>query len=236
LLLDRRKIRKRAKWVALALAIIFAVSFITMGVGYGSGGFNVFDAFSGCSQKTESTSPASELDQQLAAIEADPTDTADMQKVATTYEDMYDSGQGDDYLYQAAYYLQQAITADPSLVDVSLRLADLYMVKMAPLIGEASAGQQAASVLTDAAGVDPDNPEIWLKLGSAQKGAGNITEAVLAWQRYLKLAPDGQYADLIQEQLDALTATTTTAAETTTTAAPASNGTTTAPVTTTTTG
>ena len=46
MLLDRRRIRKWAKWVALLLAVVFALSFLLLGVGYGGGaGLNIFDLF-----------------------------------------------------------------------------------------------------------------------------------------------------------------------------------------------
>ena len=46
MLLDRRRIKKWAKWVALFLAIVFAGGFLFLGVGYGGAGFNLSDAFS----------------------------------------------------------------------------------------------------------------------------------------------------------------------------------------------
>ncbi len=45
MLLDRKRINKWAKWVALFLAIIFAAGFLFVGVGYGGAGFNLSEIF-----------------------------------------------------------------------------------------------------------------------------------------------------------------------------------------------
>jgi tetratricopeptide (TPR) repeat protein len=156
---------------------------------------------------------------------------------ATIYESMYKSGagEGQQYLLSAAALLEQAITVDPSLKDLYTRLADLYITEM----GTTTALQAAVAVLNKAVALDPNNPDIYLKLGTAQRSLGNTEAAVLSWQKYLQLEPNGQYADLIREQLDKLAAqnTTTTAGTSTTssTTTSASTTTTTASTTTTTT-
>jgi tetratricopeptide (TPR) repeat protein len=218
LLLDRRRIRKWAKWVALALAIIFAGGFLFMGIGYGGAGFNLSEIFSGgCTETTEPNTVQAELDKYLAALAANPNDTSAMQSAATVYEGMYEAageGQGNpEYLQNAAGLLEKAITVDPSLKDVYLRLADLYITT----VGTTAALQQAVVTLNKAVEVDPNNPDVYLKLGTAQRSLGNIQAAALAWQKYLQLEPNGEYAKVIQGQLDELVGNTTTTAGTSTT-------------------
>jgi len=81
---------------------------------------------------------AGELDAYLATLRANPNDTTAMLGAATIYEAMYKAGEGEgkQYLLSAAGLLEQAIQADPSLKDVYLRLADLYINEVArPRLG-----------------------------------------------------------------------------------------------------
>lgn len=224
--------------MALFLAIVFAVGFLFLGVGYGGAGFDLSGIFS-CSESTEPQVEDTALDDLLAALEADPENTAKMLEIATYYENRYDpdATEGTKYLDDAAAYLEQAIGVDPGLKDVYLRLAKLY-IRSAKVSEEASAaaGQQgdditqgvyasaarddykdAARVLNKATSVDPEDSEVYLYLGIAQRGAGNKGEAILAWQKYLQLDPNGDQASVIREALEELTATTTTASTSTTT-------------------
>lgn len=232
MLLDRRRIRKWAKWVALGLAIVFALSFLFLGIGYGGAGFNISEIFSGgCSTATTQPSTVqADLDRYLAAIAANPNDTDAMLSAATEYERMYRAGgdQGDPtFLLQAAALLEQALAVDPSLMAVYLRLADDYRD-----VGSSAALQKAVTALNKALGVYPDNAEIYLKLGTIQRSLGNVQMAALAWQKYLLLDPNGEFAAVIQAQLDELVGNTTTTVGTATTGGAT---TTTLPATTTTT-
>jgi len=208
LLLDRKKIRKWAKWVALALAVIFGLSFLFLGVGYGGAGFNLSAIFSR-DNKTQTTKPQTaeeKLQSYLKTLEANPKDTTTMLEVATLYEQMYKEGEGkgNEYLLKAAAFLENAIDVDPTVKDVYLRLANIYLSK------DVQAYESAVKVLNKAASADPTNPQVFLKLGAAQQALGNKEAAILAWQKYLQLAPNGDMADVVKEQLDKLTATTTT--------------------------
>lgn len=201
------------------MAIVFALSFLFMGVGYGGAGFNISEIFTGgCSSNTDTTEPETaedKLDALIAEYEADPTNTTTMLSIATAYETLYDAGKGEgtQYLEYAAAFLRNAIDVDPSLKDVYLRVTNIYMLG----IGTTPAYEAAVEVLNKATTVDPDNPDIFLKLGIAQQQLGNKEGAVLAWQKYLDLDPDGDMADVVREQIEVLTATTTTTAGSTTT-------------------
>ena len=235
MLLDRRKIRRWAKWVALALAIIFVVSFLFLGVGYGGAGFNISQIFTngGCTSKT-ATTQAQTTNAQIAAYEqtlkTNPKDKDALIGLANVYQQIYDSGQsnGDAALLKEATYLQQLIDADPTQVDVSLRLAKLYM--SSPV----NDNKSAVTVLNKAVTQAPDNPDVFLELGVAQRALGNSSAAVMAWQRYLDLAPNGDQASVIRDEIKVLSETTTTAASTTTTGSGATSTTTTTVSTTTT--
>jgi cytochrome c-type biogenesis protein CcmH/NrfG len=210
LLLDRKRINKWAKWVALGLAIIFAASFLFLGVGYGGAGFNLSELFTGDDNSTNTTLTA---DEKVAALEAklqqNPKDVTTLLELATVYQQNGD-------LLRAAAYLDQVIAVDPDQKEVYLRLANIYLNQ------EISQYAAAAAVLNKATSVDPDNPDVYLKLGIAQNALGNTSATVLAWQKYLALAPNGDMASIVREQLAKLTqqaTTTTTSVESTTTTA-----------------
>ena len=237
MLLDRKRIKKWAKWVALALAVVFALSFLFMGVGYGGGaGFNISELFTGggCSSKTDTTEPDTaqeKLDAYEATLAANPKDTTTMLAIATLYQDLFQAGKGDgtEYAEDAAAYLRMAIDVDPTLKDVYLRVANIYMND----VGTTAAYQAAVEVLNKATSVDPDNPDLYVKLGVAQKQLGNKSGAVMAWQKYLQLEPEGDYASAVKAEIAEMTATTTTTAASTTTTAAGSTTTTAASTTTT---
>jgi cytochrome c-type biogenesis protein CcmH/NrfG len=203
LLLDRKRINKWAKWVALFLAIAFAGGFLFMGVGYGGAGFNVSEAFS-CANENTVTSPQTP-EERIASLEAalavNPYDITTLLAIATIYQQ---EGRPD----LATPYLERVIAADPSQKEIYLRLANIYLSND---IGDFAS---AVRVLNQATSVDPDNPDVFLKLGIAQRNLGNTGAALLAWQRYLALAPDGEMADVIREQVETLSnnVTTTTTA------------------------
>jgi cytochrome c-type biogenesis protein CcmH/NrfG len=210
LLLDRKRINKWAKWVALGLAIVFAASFLFLGVGYGGAGFNLSSLFT---DKKSSTDTTLGVVAKLAALELklqqNPNDVTTLLDIASIYQ------QNDD-LRNAARYLERVITADPAQKEVYLRLANIYMNSA---VSDYTA---AVAVLNKAVKADPNNPDVFLKLGIAQNTLGNKSQALLAWQKYLQLAPNGDMAAVIREQVDKLiqqsATTTTTAASTTTTA------------------
>jgi cytochrome c-type biogenesis protein CcmH/NrfG len=208
LLLDRKRIRKVAKWVALLLAIIFCVGAVGIGVGQGVGNVNIFDAFSCAnSQTTDSTTPDDRIAALLASLAQDPKNVTTLQALATAYEN------NNDYT-SAAKYLQQAIDAAPTQKDLYTRLAAMYMDK--------SADYKAAVILLNkAVSLFPDDPDMYINLGLAQRSLGNTSAAIMAWQKFLSLEPTGSRADAIRGQIDTMAAqatTTTSTAPTSTTA------------------
>ena len=148
----------------------------------------------------------------LATLAKNPKDITTMQALATAYLDINDAT-------NSAKYLEQVIAVDPSQKDVYLRLAGIYMNTLSNYTA-------AVTVLNKAQALDPENPDIYLQLGLAQRSLGNTSAAIMAWQKYLTLAPNGDQADAIRSAVATLAAqatTTTTAATTSTTAASTSS-------------
>lgn len=215
MLLDRRRIKKWARWVALILAIVFVGGFLFMGVGYGGAGFNISSLFTGEDNTTASVqTPEDKLAAYQAALQANPADVEAMLGSANVYQQLGN-------VQAAAMYLENVIVLDPQQKDVYIRLANLYMSS------DLSDYRSAVTVLNKATSVDANNPDVFLKLGTAQNNLGNTEAAILAWQKYLQLAPDGDMAEIVQEQITKLsnkpTTTTTASGSTTTTAVGASS-------------
>jgi len=204
-LLDRRRIRRWAKWIALILAVVFALSFLFLGVGYGGAGFNLSSIFTG---KSNSTTKTTTVTEKVAAFEAalavNPKDVTALLGLATVYQDNGD-------LTTAAAYLEKVLVADATQKEVYVRLANLY------LDSNVNKYQSAVTVLNKATVADPSNPEVYLLLGVAQNDLGQTQAAVLAWSHYLQLDPNGDQAQTIKDQIQKLTATTTTTSSTSTT-------------------
>jgi cytochrome c-type biogenesis protein CcmH/NrfG len=208
LLLDRKRINKWAKWVALLLAVVFAGGFLFLGVGYGGAGFNLSSIFTGNkTSSSNSQTPDAKIAAYQAQLAQNPKDTTALLGLASVYQDAGD-------LTTAATYLEKVVAVDPTQKDVLNRLATIYLnTKVANY-------SAAAAVLNKLAALDPQNPDVYLKLGLAQNNLGHTEAAVLAWQKYLQLAPDGDMASVVKDQVDKLSKseTTTTGTGTSTTA------------------
>jgi cytochrome c-type biogenesis protein CcmH/NrfG len=214
LLLDRRRIKKWAKWIALILAVVFVLSFLLLGVGYGGGaGFNIFNLFSSNNNTTDTTITQDQrISTLLTTLAQNPKDIATMQQLATIYLENNDPT-------NAAKYLELVIATDPTQKAVYLRLADVYMNSL-------SNYSSAVAVLNKLQAIDPENPDVYLQLGLALRSMGNSSAAIMAWQKYLTLAPNGAQAQTIKDAIATLSAaatTTTTSATTSTTAASTSS-------------
>jgi cytochrome c-type biogenesis protein CcmH/NrfG len=215
LLLDRKRIRKWARWVALILAIIFCVGAVGIGVGSGVGGMNVLDAFSCTNANTTQTTLTqdSRITALLAEVAKDPKNITNLQALATAYAD------NNDFTNQAKY-LEQVITVDPTQEAVYFRLASVYMSSLSDYTS-------AVTVLNKAQAKFPNDANAYLQLGLAQRGTGNTAAATMAWQKYLSMDPNGDQAAAIKQALATMassaTTTSSTAATTSTTAASTSS-------------
>lgn len=225
MLLDRKRINRWAKWVALFLAIVFAAGFLFMGVGYGGAGFNLSELFTGDNNVQDNPqTPEDKIAAYQAQLTQNPKDVAALIGLATVYQ------QNEDLL-RAAAYLQLALEADPAQKEVYLRLANIYMS------ADVGNNEAAVAVLNKATQVDAGNPDVFLKLGTAQNSLGNTEAALLAWQKFLELAPNDDMATVVREQVEELskkpttttTSTTSTSGSTATTAAGTSTTATTTP-------
>jgi cytochrome c-type biogenesis protein CcmH/NrfG len=64
--------------------------------------------------------------------------------------------------------------------------------------------ESARTALIKLTSLDPENPDVYLMLGTAQSELGETNAAILAWQKYLQLIPNGDMAGAVRDQLETL--------------------------------
>ncbi len=212
MLLDRKRINRWARTVAIILAAVFALGTIFLGVGSKTG-----NIFSGCSKNTPSGIDASSSVEDRESyykdqVQQNPQDNISMLALANLYADE-SVGRYDDAIIWFNKYLE----LDPKNVDIRMRIANIYMNNTQNYEG-------AVKVLTEATTIAPDNALTFLLLGQAAKSAGQNQTAILAWNKYLQLAPTSEYASLIKDEIAKLSALPAVSAPQTTTV-PGSPGT-----------
>lgn len=198
MLLNRRRIDKWARWVAIGLAAVFALSFAFMGVGTGvdmnwsslwSDGSSTDN---GGRDTGDVQTPEDLIEGYEAELAANPDDYEALVGIATQYEAL-------DQPDLAAEYLQKAIAQRPEDGPLHQRLAAIYM-------HPATANyEEAAPVLNQLTSLEPTNAQAFLLLGVAQRELGNAEAAALAWNKYLELEPEGASADDVRLQMETLT-------------------------------
>lgn len=81
--------------------------------------------------------------------------------------------------------------------DVSARTTELALAAQSTYAKQADAWARLTTL-------QPSEPSNYLQLGQAKFFAGSTSEAIAAWERFLKLAPDDPNAPLIRRQIRAL--------------------------------
>jgi Flp pilus assembly protein TadD len=149
--------------------IIFVVLPFEFGFWYGATGLGSSSVYGNDKGTAEATADQEQLKAHLQNVAATPQDTQAILAVADDYESMYKAGEGkgNEYLLDAATYLEKVIEVDPTYKGVYVRLADLYMNEEVP-----PDYHTAVTVLNKAAKVDPNNPEVFWGLGFAQNSLG----------------------------------------------------------------
>lgn len=198
MLLDRKKINKWARVMAAILAVVFGLSFVALGVGSGVN-LNWSDLWNSIGSNNQSgpNTPEENIKAYTATLQTDPSNEVALLGMAAAYRQLQQPA-------KQAEYLEKLAIVKPTDASIQLQLAAIYMS------AEARDYQAAIRVLNKATTLDPSNADGFLQLGSALRGAGDTNAALLAWNRYLELAPDGTMAETVKEQIALLTTSTTT--------------------------
>jgi tetratricopeptide (TPR) repeat protein len=191
------RLRRRAKWVFLALAAVFALSFVFLGVGAGGSGVGDYlsDLFGG-----GSGSDAPSVSEARAKVEANPNDLEARRELANAL-------QADGQIAAAITQLERYTEGRPEDADVLITLAALYGTRAQ----EQQADLQEAQVGAAGSGfareiTDPSSPLVESFAGpitrlQQEETATRVNELILeatstyakqadAWERLTELQPE----------------------------------------------
>ena len=92
--------------------------------------------------------------------------------------------------------LEQALAANPKGDEAMVVIANCHL--------DAGRMPKALQLAQQAVEANPDNADAYLVIGAVQQQNGKIGEARTAYEKYLKLAPKGQYAREIRSILSSM--------------------------------
>ena len=217
------RLRTHAKVAYVFLAVVFAAGFIFLGVGSGSNG--ITDALQSFFGKSSGSSLSSQIDDKQKVVERNPKDV-------NAYLDLAGVQQADQREEDALATLQKARAIDPNNVDVLNRIAALYGAQagragddytaihasysqsLQTRLSEAytkvtGAYAKVASTYKQAAKVargTANEPNALLQWASASQNANDLTGAITAYKRFLKVAPNNPNAATVRQTLAQLSA------------------------------
>ena len=198
MLLDRKRVKFWQKWIFLFMAILMA-SFLIFGY---SG------VLQSCSNRV-GLSQANPYEQQIkeltAKVRANPNDGQAIFSLAEAYQahastqTTGSSAQSGDYANAIGYYerflklkkAQQGATPRASQIQALEALGQLYVA-----IGDWSKVVNVYERLTT---IEPKKADYFYSLGVAAQQAGDTQQALLAFTRYLQLAPNSAEAATIRQ-------------------------------------
>ena len=203
MMLDRDKITFWTRLGAIVLAVIFAGSFVIMGVG-SNVNINLLDLLGGSSgaqeEQQQTTSSQEQITQAQQELEEDPEDPKIIRRLAGLY---IQNGQTDE----AAEVLERGREVAPDDPVIPLYLGQAYERDAQAQTDEEerqTAYKQAGDAYAAAAELQPEKPQSYLAAGQAYEQAGDKGRAIQYWNDYLELEPDGEQADAVKERIASL--------------------------------
>jgi tetratricopeptide (TPR) repeat protein len=198
-LLDRKRVKFWQK-------IIFSFMALLM-VGFGLTG--ILGSFPGCSGGPAPVSDRiANLKKQLKASPADPTTLLALAQAYQQQGAQEVQGSEKQTSAFAAAALQyeeylKTLQNSTSAADKQLRLDAL--ASLAGIYSNLNEYDKLVNVYGRLTDLQPNNAENYLYYGQAAQSAGQTDIAILAYQKYLELAPDSPYAKDVKGLLDQLT-------------------------------
>jgi tetratricopeptide (TPR) repeat protein len=242
------RLRRRAKWVFLFLALAFGLGFVAFGVGTGVSGTSLGDVLQdflnrqpeGIQSVEDAREEAQERPNDVqaqityaTALQANgrrreaivvleryttrkPRDVQALRQLALMWG--AEAGLAREAAQVAGAEAQQ-ISLQATLAPtegggffqevagnrISETLAQEAQAKASEAQGRASrAARQEATAWRELSLLTPEDSGVFLQLGIASQGAGDIDAAIAAYEKFLELAPDDSRAEVVQEQIDLL--------------------------------
>jgi tetratricopeptide (TPR) repeat protein len=244
------RLRRRAKWVFLFLAVAFGLGFVAFGVGTGVSGTSLGDVLQDFLNREpegiQSVEDARKASQErpndaeaqityATALQANgqrreaiavlegyttrkPRDVQALRQLALMWG--AEAGLAREAAEIAGAEAQQ-ISLQETLAPtegggffqevagnrISETLAQEAQAKASEAQGRAlRAAREEATTWQELSLLTPEDSGVFLQLGIASQGSGEIGAAIAAYEKFLELAPDDSRADVVQQQIDLLKA------------------------------
>ena len=200
MLLDRKRVKFWQKWVFLFMAILMA-SFLIFGY---SG------VLQGCTNRvglTQSNPAEARVKELTDKLQADPTNGQTVLALAEAYQiragtQQADSAQAQGDYAQALALYEQFLALDAAKQGATKQEIKDNKVKALESMGQINVIQgdlaRVVKVYERLTELRPKNADYFLAMGTAAQQSGDTPTALLAFTRYLELAPDAAEAATIK--------------------------------------
>ena len=184
------RLRRKAKWVYVLLAVLFAVTFAFLGVGSGSGGLD--QLFSGLNFFGGGGNSVSKAQDYLTQYQ----NAYQNRQLAAPSQSFLPTGKLGTALGQNKVEQTAASRIDTQLTNLQQRTQLAY--------------NNALSSYDQVTQLTPKDSNAWFQLAQAAQQAGDTAKAVKGYKRYLALNPDSSSKAQIQQLIQQLSPATTT--------------------------
>ncbi len=200
-MMNRDKVNFWTRMGALALAVIFLVSFGLVGIG-ANADINLLGLFGGSQEQeqAQTSDPQEQVSQAEQDLGEDPENPRLIRRLAGLY---LQNGQTD----KAIEVLENGREVAPDDPVIAIYLGQAYEGKAQGLTDEeerAATYEKAGDAYAAAAELQGDKPQPYLLAGQAYDQAGEKGKAIQYWNGYLELEPEGEEADAVRERIASL--------------------------------
>lgn len=193
MLLDEKKTKRNVKIVSVIAALAFAGGLIPI---------MIYVIFFGGGQE-DGTGQI--LKEAIAKTQSEPKNPDGWDDLAAYYRDQANNRTGD--LPKATDAAKKALALTPEASPDKIARNETLV----QILQTAGNGKQALNVANAFTNKHPNNPEGFFLLGSVARDEGNVPLARLSFERYLKLAPNGDLAEDVRAAVTNLNTQTTPA-------------------------
>lgn len=202
MLLDRRRIKKWQKVIYSFMAVLMVAFLIYIPVGT-----------NGCGGGTPQVSQNDRITKLQQQLKASPGNAELLRSLGEAHViAAQEAGQGTAQweldLARAAEYFEKydvALAAEEDLDSVAARIDNLE--QLGGVYNQLGDAQKVVGVYARLVELQPDNADVFAYYGLAALNSGQTNVALLAFKKYLEMAPDGEFAADIRARIKELTAT-----------------------------
>src|SRR5918998_1710240 len=201
MMMNRARIGFWVRLVAILLAVFFIGSFIFVGLGTNVN-YNLFELIGGSDQQQggQTTDPQEQIEQAERELEENPKDPEPIKQLAALY---YQNGRYDE----AVRVLEKGREVAPKDAEIPLLLGEVYTRQAQTAADEKQRKElyeKAGDAYAAAAEIEPENEDAYLLAGGAYDQAGEPSQAIEYYNRYLDLETEDQQAKAVEERISTL--------------------------------